>query len=64
MGLKTSKTKTFQKGDELSEALDFLIENIETHDYQPEGTHWSGGEPCPMDPRCDFAHKYIITRRK
>jgi len=38
-----------------------FINQIETHDWQPEGTDWSGGEPGPHDPRCDLKKKYVIT---
>lgn len=56
-----SKAKTFYKGDEFSEALSWFVKHIETHDWQPEGTNWIGGEPVPPDPRCDLAKKYVIT---
>ncbi len=62
--MKTSKSKTFQKGDDLSDAFDWFISQLETTDWQPEGTNWIGGEPCPHDPRCDLTHKYTITITK
>lgn len=60
-----SKSKTFHKGDDaLSEILDFVMGSIETDDYTPEGTEWSGGEPGPHDPRHDLKFKYVITVTK
>jgi hypothetical protein len=59
-----SKSKTFHKGEDLSGMMDWFVNQIETHDWQPEGTEWSGGEPGPFDPRCDLKHKYIITVTK
>jgi hypothetical protein len=58
---KKSVSKTFQKGDDYGELYEWFIKQIETHEWQPEGTDWSGGEPGPIDPHCDLAHKYIIT---
>jgi hypothetical protein len=59
--MKTSKSKTFPKEDtQLHEVIDWVVEQIETDDWQPAGTNWGGGEPGPMDPRCDLKHKYII----
>ncbi len=56
-----SKAKTFYKGDDYAELIDWFTNQIETHDYQPEGTNWSGGEPGPHDPVCELAKKYVIT---
>lgn len=62
--MKSSKTKTFQKGDEYGELIEWFMKQIETHDYQPEGTEWSGGEPVPYDPVCELVSKYTITITK
>jgi hypothetical protein len=59
-----SLTRTFQKGDDYGKMVEWLFNQFETDDYQPEGTDWSGGEPGPMDPRCDLKHKYRITITK
>lgn len=60
-----SKSKTFHKGDDATaEILDFVMSNLETDDYTPEGTDWSGGEPGPFDPRSDLKFKYVITLTK
>jgi hypothetical protein len=56
-----SKTKTFQKGDNYGELIEWIMAQIKTHDYQPEGTDWSGGEPSPHDPVCELMFKYKIT---
>lgn len=58
---KTSKTKTFQKEDQLHELMDWVVNNVQTDDWQPQGTNWGGGEPGPMDPRIDLDAKYIVT---
>jgi hypothetical protein len=62
--MKTSKSKTFQKGDDYGELIEWFMKQIETHDYQPEGTEWSGGEPTPFDPVCELTAKYTITVTK
>lgn len=62
-----SVTKTFQKGDDFIDVVNFFTGHdmfIETHDYQPEGTCWSQGEPGPYDPRCELKYKYVITIRR
>lgn len=59
-----SKSKTFQKEDQLHETVDWMVSQLEIHDWQPEGTEWSGGEPGPHDPRSDLKFKYIITVTK
>lgn len=61
---RSSKSKTFQEGDEFGELYDWFLNQIETVEWQPEGTDWSGGEPGPIDPRCDLKHKYTITVTK
>lgn len=61
---RVSKSKTFQKGDDAGELIEWFHNQIETHDWQPEGTHWGGGEPGPHDPVCELKHKYIITVTK
>jgi hypothetical protein len=58
---QASKSKTFQKGDDAGELIEWFINQIETHDWQPEGTDWGGGQPGPIDPRSDLKHKYTIT---
>lgn len=56
-----SKCKTFQKGQEWTDILNFITEYpFETHDYTPEGTNWIGGEPCPHDPCQELTKKYVI----
>jgi len=62
--VKSSKSKTFLKGDDFGEAIEWFTNQIETHDWQPKGTNWGGGEPGPHDPRCDLKNKYIITVTK
>jgi hypothetical protein len=60
----TSKSKTFQKDEDYGQLIEWVMANIETHDWQPEGTDWSGGEPGPHDPHCDLMHKYVITIKR
>ena len=43
------------------EVMDWVGDNIEVHEWQPEGTCWIGGEPTPHDVRCDLKHRYVIT---
>lgn len=62
--MKTSKSKTFQQGDDFSEVVEWFMKQFETTDWQPEGTNWGGGEPGPFDPRCDLNHKYVVTITK
>jgi hypothetical protein len=62
--MKTSKSKTFSKDTDFGEVISWFTDQIETNDYQPEGVDWSGGEPGPIDPRCDLVSKYIITVTK
>lgn len=62
--MKASKSKTFQKGDDYGELIEWFMKQVETHDWQPEGTDWSGGMPGPNDPVCELANKYIITVTK
>lgn len=62
--IRTLRSKTFQKGDELSDVLDWIVNNIDTHDYVPEGTSWIDGEPVPNDPRCELGYKYMIILQK
>jgi hypothetical protein len=62
--IRESKSKTFQKGDDYGDAVEWFLHQIETTDYQPEGTEWSGGEPGPHDPVCELTHKYIVTVTK
>lgn len=40
-----SKAKTFYKGEDYGEMIEWFMKQIETVDFQPEGTNWSGGEP-------------------
>ncbi len=61
---RRSKSKTFQKGDDYSELIEWFMKQVETDDSFPEGTDWSGGEPGPIDPLCELRHKYIITVTK
>lgn len=56
-----TKCKTFQKGEQFYELIEWVGENVSVIDWQPEGTDWSGGEPGPIDPRCDLDAKYIVT---
>ena len=62
--VKKTATKTFQQGDDYGELIEWFMKQIETNDYQPEGTEWSGGEPAPFDPVCELKHKYTITVRQ
>lgn len=64
MEAATSKSKTFQQGDDYGELIEWFMKQIETHDYQPEGTNWCGGEPSPHDPVCELKAKYRITVTK
>lgn len=60
-----SKSKTFQKGDNCtSEIMDFVMSNIETHDWQPEGIVSYADGLVPEDPRQDLKFKYRITITK
>lgn len=54
-----SRAKTFYKGDPAGEMIEWFINQIETHDWQPEGTDC--GMLSPPDPRCDLKKKYVIT---
>lgn len=56
-----SKTKTFQKDQDYGEVIEWFMSNIETYDYEPEGTDWSCGMPGPHDPECNLSKKYVIT---
>jgi|SRR6478609_5262471 len=60
--MKTSKSKTFQKGDDFYEVINFFTQDglFELDEIQPEGTDWSGGEPGPHDPQSLLKHKYIV----
>lgn len=64
---RTSKSKTFQKDLEFYEIMEWIgskESTIETNDYTPEGTNWSGGEPGPYDPVSALKYKYLITITK
>ena len=53
-----SKSKTFQKGDDaIPDILDFVMKNIETTDYEPEGAN----DLTPSDLRQDLNWKYTVT---
>lgn len=56
-----TKSKTFQKGDDVPDMLDFIMNNIETHDYQPEGISSYNDGLTPYDPVSELKHKYVIT---
>ena len=62
--MKTAKSKTFQKGDDYGPLIEFVMANVETHDFLPEGGTYIGGEPVPNDPECLLAEKYIVTITK
>ena len=62
--MKTSRSKTFQQGCDYQEIIDWFVKHIDTEDFQPEGTNWSGGEIGPWDPECNLKHKYIVTITK
>lgn len=62
--MMTSKSKTFQKGDDYGDLVEWFMNQIEVNEYQPEGTEWSGGEPGPFDPVCELNQKYVITVKK
>lgn len=56
-----SKCKTFQKGQDWSDILNFVTDYpFETNDYTPDGTDWSGGEPGPHDPVSELTKKYVV----
>lgn len=68
--MKTSKSKTFQKGDDYGELIEWFMKQIEVHEYQPEGTasYSDGLAPAsysdglaPYNPVCELSHKYTIT---
>lgn len=61
---KTYKSKTFFKAEDYGDLIEWVMHQIETHEYQPGGTEWSGGEPAPYDPVCELKHKYVITITK
>lgn len=61
----SSKSKTFQKGDDaIPDILEFVMNNIEAETYQPEGTQYSHDGLSPYDPQELLKHKYIITVTK
>lgn len=59
--MKSSKSKTFQKGDDYGELIEWFMKQIETHDYTPEGTSSYGDGLAPFDPVCELIAKYTIT---
>lgn len=59
--MSTSKSKTFEKGADFGDVAEWVLSRFETHDWQPEGTDWSGGEPGPHDPVCELKHKYRVV---
>jgi hypothetical protein len=62
--MKTSKTKTFQKGDDYGELIEWFIKQIEVHEYQPDGTSSYGDNLAPFDPVCELVAKYTVTITK
>jgi len=63
--MKTSKSKTFQKGDDaIPDILEFVMSNIETHDYQPEGVSSYNDGLTPHDPVSELKAKYVVTVTK
>lgn len=62
--VKTSKSKTFQKGDDYGEVIEWFMKQIETHEWQPEGTSSYGDGLAPFDPVCELTSKYTITVTK
>lgn len=57
-----TKSKTFQKGDDvIPDILEFVMQNIETHDYQPEGISSYNDGLTPHDPVSELKHKYVIV---
>ena len=63
--MRKSKSKTFHKGDDvIPEILDFVISQIETTDYTPEGTAGYIDGLSPHDPRQDLNFNYTITVTK
>jgi hypothetical protein len=59
-----SKSKTFQKGDDYGELIEWVMKQIETHDYTPEGTSSYGDGLAPFDPVCELKEKYTIIVKK
>jgi hypothetical protein len=62
--MKHSKSKTFHEGDDFGKVAEWVMNQFETNDYQPEGTLWLGGEPGPHDPVCELKFKYVVTVTK
>lgn len=59
--MKKYKSKTFQKGDDYGEVIEWFMKQLETHDYTPEGTSSYVGGLAPYDPVCELKFRYSIT---
>jgi hypothetical protein len=62
--MKVSKSKTFAKGEDYGPFIEWVMAQVETHDYQPEGTESYGDGLCPYDPVCELKYKYVVTVTK
>jgi hypothetical protein len=59
--MKVSKSKTFHEGADYGELIEWVMHQITTIDYQPEGTASYHDGLAPYDPVCELDAKYIIT---
>ena len=62
--MSKSKSKTFQKGDDYGELIDWFVRQIETHEYQPKCIASYADGLGPYDPVCEIVSKYVITVRR
>jgi hypothetical protein len=57
-------SKTFQKGDDYSELIEWVLSKIKTIDYQPEGVASYNDGLSPYDPVSELDAKYVVTITK
>jgi hypothetical protein len=58
---KKSKSKTFPPETDFGEIIQWVSDNIETHDYQPEGVSSYNDGLTPHDPVCEIPNKLTVT---
>lgn len=61
---KACKSKTFAQGDDYGNLIEWVMHQITTNDYQPEGTASYSDGLAPYDHVCELDAKYIITITK